>query len=464
MSIENKIPATLLADIKSSLIALGYATTDTPLNVIQDLYLKYVLVNQTGYNANIPYSLCYLPKSLKDHFPDLDCGGGTTPTVIKTLIQPISAQTLMGIHAAVLDGSLVLDNVQVDSLAWLEDIEYRDATTEVGSKTDIFIKSPFIASTPRSSQTYPPVMLDDASILVGCELVNLTEAEFIKIRNATSNAEYHQATLNANNEDNESQPDWVTNLLSSLPGTILKWSSKYYWVRDTPALNMNRELLKIDLDGDSGTEYTESDIVSVWASYAGTETNLVMTLRPKSSQYNNELQDDLNSGYFNANPPSDNWDSSNFLAPSDIKYINHPHPKEGVLNYGIKLNLQSEDLVTTDPNVIGLTKYAVIPIQLLNLSEEDWDAHFDGTKLLKLSSIDNGVPTDTDSFNTGMVQASMSGYGQPIYHFIIPLTELPKSGKHTRTFQLSQQVNGVWNDFEPLTVTIGYLGEIRLYE
>lgn len=66
MTIELVVPATILNEIKTGLVAVGYAQEDTPLSFIQDAYFKYVMITQTGFNPNIPYAIGLLPKSIQD--------------------------------------------------------------------------------------------------------------------------------------------------------------------------------------------------------------------------------------------------------------------------------------------------------------------------------------------------------------------------------------------------------------
>ena len=66
MTIETVVPATILNEIKTGLIAVGYAQEDTPLSFIQDAYFKYVMITQTGFNPSVPYAIGLLPKSIQD--------------------------------------------------------------------------------------------------------------------------------------------------------------------------------------------------------------------------------------------------------------------------------------------------------------------------------------------------------------------------------------------------------------
>lgn len=66
MTIELVVPATILDEIKTGLIAVGYAHEDTPLSFIQDAYFKYVMITQTGFNPSVPYAIGLLPKSIQD--------------------------------------------------------------------------------------------------------------------------------------------------------------------------------------------------------------------------------------------------------------------------------------------------------------------------------------------------------------------------------------------------------------
>lgn len=61
MSEQLTAPVDQLQFIKDGLIELGYANADTPLIVIQDLYYKYIIVRQTGFNPDIPYAIGLLP-------------------------------------------------------------------------------------------------------------------------------------------------------------------------------------------------------------------------------------------------------------------------------------------------------------------------------------------------------------------------------------------------------------------
>lgn len=59
-NIEIVVPATLINSIKKGLIELGYATEATDPAFVQDCYFKYVMINQTGFNPNMPYALCFM--------------------------------------------------------------------------------------------------------------------------------------------------------------------------------------------------------------------------------------------------------------------------------------------------------------------------------------------------------------------------------------------------------------------
>lgn len=58
----NKVPAENLQAIKTAMIELGYATSATPLISVQDVFYKYMRINHTGANPNIPYDFDSLPE------------------------------------------------------------------------------------------------------------------------------------------------------------------------------------------------------------------------------------------------------------------------------------------------------------------------------------------------------------------------------------------------------------------
>lgn len=64
-NVETVVPATILNEIKTGLIAVGYAHESTPLSFVQDAYFKYVMINQTGFNPSIPYAIALLPQSIQ---------------------------------------------------------------------------------------------------------------------------------------------------------------------------------------------------------------------------------------------------------------------------------------------------------------------------------------------------------------------------------------------------------------
>lgn len=66
MTIQYALPATHITAIKTALIKIGYATPDTPDTFIQDVYFKYIMVRQPGFNPLMPYSTGLLPKEIRD--------------------------------------------------------------------------------------------------------------------------------------------------------------------------------------------------------------------------------------------------------------------------------------------------------------------------------------------------------------------------------------------------------------
>ena len=62
-------PAELITEIKEGLINVGYATEATDDGVVQDKYFKWVIVNSTGDNPLMPYSLDSVPQGLKAYLP-----------------------------------------------------------------------------------------------------------------------------------------------------------------------------------------------------------------------------------------------------------------------------------------------------------------------------------------------------------------------------------------------------------
>lgn len=70
MSVQQVVPATILNEIKTGLIAVGYAHESTPLSFVQDAYHKYVMVNQVsltkGFSPSLPYALALLPQAIQE--------------------------------------------------------------------------------------------------------------------------------------------------------------------------------------------------------------------------------------------------------------------------------------------------------------------------------------------------------------------------------------------------------------
>lgn len=67
------VPASIINNVKEGLIKLGYATEATDPTFVQDCYFKWVIINQTGFNPNMPYAIDLLPKAIQQAL------GGTTP-------------------------------------------------------------------------------------------------------------------------------------------------------------------------------------------------------------------------------------------------------------------------------------------------------------------------------------------------------------------------------------------------
>lgn len=57
-----KVPAENLQAIKTAMIDLGYATTETPMITVQDVFYKYMRIHHTGANPHIPYDFDSLPE------------------------------------------------------------------------------------------------------------------------------------------------------------------------------------------------------------------------------------------------------------------------------------------------------------------------------------------------------------------------------------------------------------------
>ena len=75
--IEIVVPASIIDQVKEGLIKVGYADESTDPEFVQDCYFKWVMVNQAGFNPNMPYAICLLPKTIQQA---LGYGDGTEPT------------------------------------------------------------------------------------------------------------------------------------------------------------------------------------------------------------------------------------------------------------------------------------------------------------------------------------------------------------------------------------------------
>lgn len=52
-----KVHADNLAPLKKAMVTLGYATELTPLEYVQDIYFKYMLINHPGSHPLIPSNI-----------------------------------------------------------------------------------------------------------------------------------------------------------------------------------------------------------------------------------------------------------------------------------------------------------------------------------------------------------------------------------------------------------------------
>lgn len=179
---ELVVPATLLNQIKTGLIELGYASEATPLTVIQDCYYRYVVVRQTGAVTNIPYAACFLPTEIQDIL---------NPPTAGVYFALASTEALNELHNGIKNGTIVRDWINpIDLLPDNELILTNDG--DLGAFNQVTVRT--LATNVQNDGGGEYTLINVKKFIISMCLEGLTDAEVAKMAAGTSEIEIYQET------------------------------------------------------------------------------------------------------------------------------------------------------------------------------------------------------------------------------------------------------------------------------
>lgn len=432
MSIQDSgltVPAYLIEPIKQGLIALGYANENTPASFVQDCYIKWVLVNQTGFNPNMPYSLCLLPKKLREELNVTGCGGGIDPEPdLYQLISP-NAVDYTGLIASILSGAWQLNSplfpTPSTDIHNLDQIAFRQDSR--GLVVDI--KDPTIVALQNGTR-----VVTSKSIPVLVEVHGFTDAIYDDLINGDSDLEVYFNNGTAN---------WSVMNPSQLQ-TFLKKNNvngKYYFVFGTntldvvPPSNLNQVAIDEDGEGNKHEKYTGTlnlnfgEILEV--------PNTGITLKSPTASVYMQLADAIKSNAWVLDSP--------ILPDQTIVYGSetlsaHDSPDGVVFDV-----LVSSAVNNNGPDFASLKSVVPILIEVVGLDDQEFDKIIAGTSAFQLSSQNGGVWTVLPSEMIPMVLKKYPTNGK---FYVVTSTNLLYKERDAQPAKLGIDQDGEGTEFE----------------
>lgn len=250
-NVETVLPATILGEIKTGLIAVGYAHESTPLSFVQDAYFKYVMVNQVsltkGFSPAVPYAIALLPKSIQDQLVSTPELPSDTSIHLKT---PGNVE-YSAIRDDIIAGTFV-NGTPFDQVYRLSADETKASVYPGTNGISFDVHDQAILGTKTDNLIMINSVNGNNNLLIITEVANLTDAILAEMIAGTSpiTISFRQA--------HEEGGVWQDIPVGFLPTFIHKHSNgKFYFVRASNAIYDGGEdaycQMSIDLDG-AGSE------------------------------------------------------------------------------------------------------------------------------------------------------------------------------------------------------------------